>query len=428
MNHFEAAKKTAAVSVGRRYALFANTCLMIFLFSVILYLPSPLLTSISEETGWTLGQAGMLVGMYTLFAGIFTFFAAPLVDRFGTRRTAILSLALAVPGGLLALAGSSNYYVHCLGRILSGAGFGIMFPVPGTLISEHFPRERVSLLLSIRTTADFVGCSLSYYLTIPIFRLLHSWQHTFAVWSLAALLPLGLYLVIGELAPLSAPEKPAERPAQKKSSWGIAVRQKWLWLIAVGMLGCCVPLYGFGTYLPAYLEFDRGYSAAEASAVAGLIQIAGMFAGAAAVLIDRTLGRRKILGWGSMLCILLGAALTLFTSSGLLISIGTFIIGLSVGLYMIFYSTVPSDILGGSHPGVYAACISLTFAFGNIAGTVVPGVFQGMLDCGFGIKTALLLFTVPSALALIPCCIIRETGPRGRYARMGAAPYPPVEE
>lgn len=408
----------------QKWVLFSVVCTMVFMYSVILYLPSPLITQISEETGWSLGQTGNFMGIFNFFTGICTFFTTPLVDRFGTKRTAAISLVLAVLGGFAAAVGGMNYYIHCIGRMLSGAGFGIMFPVPGTIISEIFPPEKASRMLGIRTTIDFTGCSLSYYITLPIYHLLHSWQYTFAVWGFVAVIPLILLTIAAKRG--TRQEKCQRKEDYKrsgKSSWGIALRQKWMWLIAIAMIGVNMPLYGFSTYLPTYLQLDKGLSLSAASAVTGLIQIAGIFSGVISGMITEWLGRRKVLGCGSLLCILSGSVLVLFTPYIILISAGAFIIGFAVGAYMIYYSTVPADILKGEQPGVYAAAISLTLGSGTIFTVFIPGVFQFILDHGMSIKTALIIFVLPAAVSLIPVCMVKETGPKGKDVRAGQAPY-----
>jgi len=408
-------------------SLFLIICTTVFLYSVILYLPSPLLTEITRGTGWSLGQAGNLMGLFNLATGICTFFTASMVDRFGAQKTAEISLLFAVAGGFMAAAGGTSYYMHCLGRILSGAGFGIMFPVPGTIISEMYEGEKATRMLGIRTTVDFTGCSLSYYITIPVCSLLGSWQYAFAVWGIAAILPL-IAMVLLRKAGAGKPGKTEKSiqasGQQEEASWRIALRQKWLWLMAAAMLGINIPLYGFSTYLPAYLETVRGLSVSEASAVTGLIQMAGIFSGTMAGMITEFFGRRKVLSFGALLGILFGGVCVLFFQWLPVISMGTFLIGFSVGAYMIYYSTVPADILGNRYPGVYAASISLVLGGGTIFTALIPEVFQFVLDQGMGIRTALFVFMLPAAVSLVPAAMIKETGPRGKWACQGTVPYP----
>lgn len=71
------------------------------------------------------------------------------------------------------------------------------------------------------------------------------------------------------------------------------------------------------------------------------------------------------------LIIVMGAWLSLFTRRILLISTGSFLMGLSFGTYAMFYSTVPADILKGEYPGAYAAPISLILGVGNICSAVI---------------------------------------------------------
>ena len=412
---------------GRFYhsgVILVITLFAVLVFAILYPMPSPLITTICENTGWDLRQAGNLVSVFALVMAFATFTTSGLIDHLGVKRTALVACAFAGVGGVMSFFGGVSYPFHYTARLISGIGYGIFTPLTPAIISQWFCQSRQPFLQGLRATADFAGGSLAYFIIVPIAQWVHSWQAAFGILGLACVAVLLLYGIFYPQA-----EKPArskgEGPGPYGRSYSLlrALRQKWVWMIALSQLFKGITYNAFTIYLPTFLEIERGYTRQAASHMTGILQIAGLFTGLVAGMISSGRGGRKVLGWPMVLLIVIGGVMAVSAEHGILIALGTFLVGSGVCGHMVFYTTVPGDITGGKDPGLVAASLALTLGLSFAVSYAIPTLLQLLLDWGMTMQKAMILLILPCLAAIPPMVLIRETGPAGKDARSGILPY-----
>ena len=411
-------------SKSRVIAILLIEMVMTFFFSVGLNEVAPLMTNIQSQTGWTLGSIGQLMTVVFLLLGVGSFIGSPIVDKFGTKKTAVFALAVTAVGHLLSMVGGSTYVIHFIGRILFGCGWGIFFLIPGSVITYVVEPEKRPLWNGIRCTTDILGSGMAYYLILPIFRTLNeNWQMTIGVFGVIFTLILIAYIpVVKE----TDEEKQvlADKAAQKsegtkeKGSSGLAkaAKSKQVWLLLFSLLGFQWVYNCFTTYLPAFFELERGFTAEQASAMTGFASIFGMVAGIIGGSVSTAVGRRKILMFPMAVLLTVGSVGCLFVTNRVLLSLLCGFMGFALTAFMTAYTTVPSELPGadvdfyaGSQAIIAGTCFILTF--------FTPNIYQFILDQGGTQQTALLINCIPCISSLIATPFVMETGPKGKLAQ-----------
>src|SRR3954471_16623899 len=135
-------------------------------------------------------------------------------DRFGPRRTIVAMLVLATLGGIIFTA-APTWPVLLTGRVLLGAGFGVMLIGSMVVITRWFPPDRFSTLTSVVLSVGLLGNLIA---TTPLAWAseVTGWRTVFAVAVLfTALATIAVWLVVRDAPPghpflARTPESPRE--------------------------------------------------------------------------------------------------------------------------------------------------------------------------------------------------------------------------
>lgn len=399
-----------------RWVMLVIVMGMTMLYSTVLMLPSSLITTISEETGWTLGQTGTFNSIVALLMGIFALCGSFVLDKLGPKNTAVIALAIGALGGILAFFGGTSYMIHLAGRFLVGVSWGIFFVVPAVVIADWFPSEKQSFFQGMRGSFDLFGAGVAFYIVLPIFYLVKSWQITFGVFGVAMGALMLIYIVFGR--DRNARVKPQESIQPVVSQRGesglkMAAKNKYIWFLTLGVVGKIFAFNTFTTYLPAFLEKERGYSLTEASAMAGLTALVGIASGLVMGALASLTGRRRVMGWPMLAMVTIGGVIALYAESTILVAIGSSMIGWGVTGNMAYYCTVPVDISGGNGSFIAGSTALIMFLSFSLS-YFVPDLFQGLLDSGYSIQKAMLMSLIPNTILLVPVMLIPETGAKAK--------------
>lgn len=223
-----------------------------------------LVPDIRRDLGLTDFQMGLLQGVvFSLFYVTFGLVFGWIIDRY-SRRSVIYagvsfwSLATAACG----LAG--NFFQLMLARFGVGAGEAALNPAAYSIISDTFPRRRLSLALSVFGAGTYIGVGVSLLLggylisafpkegiEVPILGHINAWR---AVFLTAGLPGLVIALLIWTMT--DPPRR--ERLAGPSTSVGDTVRymrSHWRFytghFLGTAMLAACG--YGFQTWSPTFL-------------------------------------------------------------------------------------------------------------------------------------------------------------------------------
>jgi cyanate permease len=233
-----------------------------FCFQVV----PPLVGMLVSDFGLTHGEAGLLMGLFTLPGILLALPGGALADRIGHGRVALFSLALMTAGTLLMLPGA--LWALFAGRFLAGAGAAVLVTVVPPIIARFFTGPRAGVAMGVYNTAMPVG-------TLVSFNLLG-----------ALALDVGLPLVFAAVAGLCAltflafllayREHPGEGEAREllratpmRAAFSLRGLGAGLWILALAWALYNIAVLGFFTFGADYLARE-GYSPAAANLLAGL--------------------------------------------------------------------------------------------------------------------------------------------------------------
>jgi predicted MFS family arabinose efflux permease len=272
--------------------------------------PSILIVPLEREFGWSRALLSSAVSVNLVLYGLMGPFAAALMDRFGLRRTVLVSLAVICAGVALTSQMRASWQLFLTWGILVGLGTGTTATVLGaTIVSRWFVARR-GTVMGILTASAATGQMLFLPLEAHVVET-NGWRAvTFLVaGALALLLPLVAFLVrdrpadLGLLPYGGSPDAPPLPPAPRNplaNAFRVlreSAHKPDFWLLAGSFFVCGATTNGLvGTHLvPACM--DHGIPEVRA---AGLLAAMGVFdlvgTTASGWLSDR-FDSRKLLFW-----------------------------------------------------------------------------------------------------------------------------------
>lgn len=415
----------AAPSKGKVAFVITVEMLMVITFGITLNVVSPMITSINAQTGWSLGQIGQFNSIVFFLMGAGAFIGSPLMDRFGSRITAIIALALATAGHLISFVAGDVYIIHWIGRFLYGCGWGIFFLVPGSVITFWLPPESRATIQGLRCTCDFGAGGIAYYVVMPIFNSLNeNWQASIGIFGIALAIILVAYIFGVPINDVERKEIEAKKEAKaravaegkKVQSSGIvrAAKSKQVWIICLSLIGAQWIFNSFTTYLPAFFEVERGFTAEEASRIAGMTSFFGIVSGLLGGALSSAIGRRKVLTWPSLGIMILGTFSCLFVKGMFMSCLCSGLIGFGFTAFMTGYTTIPGELPGADND-FYAGAVAIIYGIAFMITYIIPYPYDAMLSSGMSMQTILAIYGIPGIVSLIASAFIMETGPKGKY-------------
>ncbi|WP_435927008.1 MFS transporter [Dryocola sp. BD613] len=286
---------------------------------------------------------GLLMSLFLITYGISNVILSPVGDLIGPRKAMII--AYFIISASLLLGGVSGIFGFLLGtRILLGIGEGLYYPMQNTFIKNWFPpKER-----GRANTAWILGQSLSPAIAMPVFTWIiaeYSWRYTFYFSFSLSLIPLLLIYFFTSNTPrenkfinASELEIIEERlsnnnsnnvPGEKAS---IIARSKIylcngnFWMLLIIFASNSMLSWGIVTWLPTYLNTERGFSWANVGWMSSLPFIFGLlFKIVSGIIVDRTGKKGMIMLISALLCaggILTGVNITDNYTAAIVISFG----------------------------------------------------------------------------------------------------------
>ena len=187
-----------------RYAWYVVTVLMLAYVSSFVdrQILALLVRPIKRDFGLSDTQVSLLMGLS--FALFYTLLGIPIGRLADTRnRRGIIALGITLWSLMTALCGLANTYVHLfLARMGVGVGEAALTPAAYSMISDYFPKERLSFALSVYSMGIYIGSGLSLVIagltlqlvsvqevwTLPLVGTIFPWQLVFFVVGLPGLL------------------------------------------------------------------------------------------------------------------------------------------------------------------------------------------------------------------------------------------------
>ncbi|WP_404365016.1 MFS transporter [Corallococcus coralloides] len=249
--------------------------------------PSVFIVPLEREFGWSRALVSSAVSVNLVLYGLVGPFAAALMQKFGIRRTTLVSLCIIAMGVALTNFIRAPWQLLLFWGVLVGLGTGTTAMVLGATVVQRWFVARRGLVMGVLTASTATG----QLVFLPLLAMLvehHGWRVvSFTVAGVVAcVIPLVAWLVrdrpsdVGLKPYGAAPEDEEVKPssvnplANALGALGRASRKRDFWLLAGSFFICGATTNGLvGTHLiPACM--DHGIPEVRA---AGLLALMGIF-------------------------------------------------------------------------------------------------------------------------------------------------------
>jgi ACS family D-galactonate transporter-like MFS transporter len=360
-------------------------------------------------------QQGLLLTGFLFPYGLCNFFVGPITDKLGGRRG--IAIAIIFWTVLMCAMGCvSSFAALLVLRILLGFGESIMTPACNLLVAEWFPDRERARANSAWLAGLFLAPAISFPIIVALVNVA-GWRASF--WVLASVglfvaLPMVLFWTsnrpedhakIGarELAYIRAGQSRTEEPVFSRANAREMFTNYRFWICTFAYMGYGLGFWGISTFVPSYLEHDRGLT----FSTSGIVSVAPWLAAAVLTVTGGMLGdrrpRRRVWLWSGGY--LLSAVLAYLGISAGAISASVAFIAVSVGLlaftlppmWSVVQEIVPRGMTGLG-TGIVNGFSYCAAAFGPaLVGAIVD--HSGSYDLGFLLLAGSLVVT---ALSLVP--------------------------
>ncbi|OMF60817.1 MFS transporter [Paenibacillus sp. FSL R5-0490] len=323
-----------------------------------------LLDLVASDLGVSLGQAGLLITVFSLAFAISAPVLLTMTVKMERSRLMMISLAVFLAGNIVAVF-SPFYGVLLVGRILSAASGSLLIALCMTMasyiVSEEYRARAIGIV--------FMGISASLVLGVPIGLMLGNafgWRAPFVLISVLTLLSMaGVYFFLGKVAP--KPAVPIGVQLKTLKSRKIALIQITSFLLMTGHLA----FYG---YLTPFLKMNMGLDGNWVSMVYLIFGIAAVIGGGlGGHLADRFGAKSVILTLVAMFGITLFAlpfaafSLTVFLFTVVIWSMLSWAITPAIHSYLIEVTPETSDI----QQTLNNSAVHMGMAFGSMIGGIM---------------------------------------------------------
>ena len=256
--------------------LFAVRLSMAFQFQSVASV-SPLLTA---KYGVTLGEIGLLIGLYLAPGLAFALPGGEVARRFGDKQVVLVGLGLMIAGGLIMTAGST-WTLQISGRIVACAGGVFLNVVMSKMVTDWFSGKELATAMAIFVNSWPVGIALCL-VVLPVIAAERGAAAAFLISS--AFCVLGFLLLATLYKPM-----PQARPGQVAAlaTWPAASAIKSVVVAGImwGFFNAAISMvFGFG---PSMLA-ERGWSLSSAgSATSVVLWLVGVSVPLGGIIADR---------------------------------------------------------------------------------------------------------------------------------------------
>lgn len=400
------------------------------------FIISLLVDPIKRDLGISDMQFGILHGTaFTLAFVLFGLVAGVLADRFNRRwiifaSAVVWSLATAVCGMV------QNFWHMLFARVGVGAGEAGLNPCATSMISDLFPRERITLAMAVYATGSTLGSGCAYLIggiivdmvskadtvVLPVIGIVRSWQAVFYIVGIpGALLSLLIFT-------LPEPVRRGQQLRQKRAnfwldaigSYGdlikfIRSRGRFFLFHYAGFAAAMMVVVGAGTWYPAHMGRAFGWSASQIGLTLGLtLVIAGvvgkLIGGYCVDAMYRRGGRDVQIRWYAG-CLLAATPIGIFA----MVSHNPWVFLGGIGLFLTLLSPLPACATAALNlvtpnemrgTGIALFSLATGIAGGGLGPILIAAVsdrfFGGGASIGLGIAT-LMAICCPVAAALLAC-------------------------
>ena len=391
-----------------------------------------LMPFIQPELGLSGGQIGIIAGGMSFSWAIAAFFVGRLSDSMGKRKILLITSTVAFSLCSFISGLATSFLFLFAARLLMGAAEGGVMPISHAMVASEVDPKHRGLAQGV---AQNLGSNLLGSFAAPVVLVavaqMFSWREAFYFAALPGLLSAALIWFMLEEPEGLKSEPKIDRPlgesfmihlAEVRSV--MAVRNMWI-CVVVGILLVAHFLITF-TFLPLFLEQQRGLEADSWKWVIGALGVAAAIYSFVVSGLSDKIGRKPVMVWLPFLSLvgpigLLTLDPAAYDAFGIapfswlqiagygVVLIPIIFIGWMVnGIFPIFMATIPSETFKpAQHAMVLGLAMGSCEALGGVFGPIIAGYFNDW----YGPETFLYLMMGLSIAAGFISMGLKETAP-----------------
>ena len=395
-----ASKKVTGAPAGSRATAWLILGVLL-LFSIAAPLNQfkvpPIMPLLIDALGLSVTGAGLLMSVFAVTGLILALPSGLILQRIGARPTGILAGGSIVLGAVLG-ALSTGTGGLLASRVIEGIGTSFMAVLAPAIIAQWFVARQRGTAMGVWAAWVPIGTA-AMLLIAPALATPEAPGAWRSVWWLGAgyaLVVTVLYLVFVKPSPVRAAE-PAMATSQLAVTSTQVLRNRNIWLLAAAFAAFNAATIGLGTYMPTFLNAQRGLSLPQAALVSSITTMVVIFSAPAGGILSDKIGSRKkpyLAG--------LAATIVLLPFVGVLNVTWLLVLVVVNGLVM---GAIPTNIFAAAveaagderQGGVAMAVIMVGQNTGMLLG---PAVFGALIE-GAGWPAAFASLAVMSTLGLL---------------------------
>lgn len=360
--------------------------------------------------GLTGAQIGTLSSGLALAWALSAYFVGAWSDRIGARKPFVLASIL-VFSLCSAISGLATGFIFLLvARVVMGLAEGPFLPICLSIMSEESSPHRRGLNAGIMQNvfAALIGTLIGGFL-IPYLADIFDWRITFfltGVPGLVCALLVWLYL--------KEPER--NNTDEKKPEHRIGISALTMLREHNIRVCCVVSIFMVAwflvalTFMPAFLELNRGFSGQVAGRLVGVTGFATLLCGFLVPALSDRIGRKPAITTFCFLGVVSSIAALYFDGPLWMLGVLLFIGWSGTGAFPLFMGVVPGETVSRT---LAATSMGLVVCVGELIGGVVAPPFSGWLadSTSLGLAAPIMVVGVCAFFGGIAALFLKETAP-----------------
>lgn len=243
------------------------------------------------------GLIGLLMSSTNIIGFVFAVAIGYVNRNYKPKWTGLIGFLIMAVANIIAM-NTTNFVVLILSRVIEGAGMGILSNLTIALVVTYFNGARATATAIVNagmTAGQVIHYSLSVRLAESSGNLKGMYIYiiaTFVVLGIVMLLFLWREPSLAASTPV--PQKQGGNGEADKVKKGEVLRNRSLWLVAIGMFIFNIVMISFNNYVPTILEQNKGLDPVAAADMASLASTIRTFVMIGmGILADRIASKRK---------------------------------------------------------------------------------------------------------------------------------------
>ncbi|WP_411679104.1 MFS transporter [Clostridium thailandense] len=257
---------------------------------------SPIMPVLMKDLKIGAAQGGLLISVFSVIGAFFAIPGGIIVQKFGTRKSGIISLMALIVGSLVGTY-TTSFTPLLVTRIIEGVGMALLSICGPVVISMTFSPEKRGGAMGIFTTYAMIGQLVMLFIAPPLAGN-YGWKGVWWFATIYAIVFLIAWVIVIQGEDKSVHTHEYEEKEIKFNentiSSGSVFKNKSVWFLTISLFLLIVSLGSVAFFLPTYLNLVRGMNITSASAIVGISTIVGIPCGMIGGILSDKIGSRRL--------------------------------------------------------------------------------------------------------------------------------------